>query len=708
MQKLLFLSLFWFFTNSQLNSQWIKVQSPYQFLPVSVRKMNLHHLTQKSTSNNEVYIQTNFGLYKNDDPKGEWKLVPANGVNGTWIIKGDSLINDIFYYNLNDLNSAAITIMSNLVVLKINNISYNDTCFIFGSDYTGCSKSMGYSDQWQYKNNGLPRDSFIPKGGTYWIHYTHVNSLSINNNYVYAGTHRGVYKTHIDSFQWRELKNGITSDEFRFILSTKDILLAANLSNQLFISQDNGASWKLNLTSNSRFTSLNYINDTFFITTNGAGIIYSVDRCKTWNSFNKGLSNLSVNTISNFNGTLICGVDNSGFFYFNGTEWILNNKGIQNNIEISNLQLFGSDSILIVSNGNLTYKSKYNDNWDSMVVPQIKNHPELKTQFFSILSYRDTLLAIYGNNSSGIYTNIAYSLDYGNKWFSYINPADSNKIYYLAKDNEKLYLMNSEHLYYSNGFGYPWKDISFNNRCKNLKYLIIKNSTPYMLNGCANDYNVYKYIQDIDWQQLPNNSLSQVAGTDFLGYWKNHIFTNTSSAGLYESSDDGGSWNQVKGFIKGAASKIVSVGVGTDKLLFFGGAAGVYFTENGFDWTSLNNGLPNIEIRSMQMYRDTLYVGTNNGLWKRGLGDFKVTNVNTSKNNSQAHIFPNPTSEEVNIIMNNDESYFLNCYDLTGKCIFNSSFKERIQIQVQDMHKGIYLLRIFNKTCLISYKLIVE
>ena len=75
---------------------------------------------------------------------------------------------------------------------------------------------------------------------------------------------------------------------------------------------------------------------------------------------------------------------------------------------------------------------------------------------------------------------------------------------------------------------------------------------------------------------------------------------------------------------------------------------------------------------------------------------------------SSFKVFPNPASNELKVNSNSEKNY-ISFYDITGKLLFSKEFSlSSISINISDLSKGIYILRIENELGLFNKKILIN
>ncbi len=92
-------------------------------------------------------------------------------------------------------------------------------------------------------------------------------------------------------------------------------------------------------------------------------------------------------------------------------------------------------------------------------------------------------------------------------------------------------------------------------------------------------------------------------------------------------------------------------------------------------------------------------VGTNNTLtqgFHQGL--YTLVNIEKQINNTEIKVYPNPTSDYINIDINgaNSSDYKIQLFDNLGKLLINKSYENSKQVSLQKYAKSTYYLKVLN------------
>ena len=71
-------------------------------------------------------------------------------------------------------------------------------------------------------------------------------------------------------------------------------------------------------------------------------------------------------------------------------------------------------------------------------------------------------------------------------------------------------------------------------------------------------------------------------------------------------------------------------------------------------------------------------------------------------------IYPNPTSDVLNISTNSNDLSELIIKDITGKIVFNQNFNSKIIINTENYAKGVYIIDVRNNLGIVSEKISIQ
>lgn len=156
-----------------------------------------------------------------------------------------------------------------------------------------------------------------------------VRSMFFKDKILFVCTEKGIYSTENNGGTWKEIKTGITDQNFTYLALGPKGLYLNTFANGVFYSNDNGTTW---LAINGQFERTQLMgskilaSDSCIIYTTKAGDIYiSKDNGLSWKNFTTDLQ-ASIRTLYLNNGTIYLGSSTGEIFYSkdNGKSWSKN------------------------------------------------------------------------------------------------------------------------------------------------------------------------------------------------------------------------------------------------------------------------------------------------------------------------------------------------------------------------------------------------
>ncbi|NEO40719.1 MAG: hypothetical protein F6J90_32050 [Moorea sp. SIOASIH] len=247
-----------------------------------------------AVSGNIIYVGTEYGIFRSQDSGRIWEDINNRdsnsiGLNGTIIYSIARIKKDTTYYIFIGTDQGVFRAEENdpgqITWTKINNtdtlndeknvyslvaVKIDDHDYLFAGTNTGVflcdnpSVAPGSSVTWQEINNENLTNE------------TTVYSLSIapkgsSNDYIYAGTDRGVFYSHIDTsnpddvvVNWEEINNGLINQEIRSILANFDAAQEEKLFAGSWFDSLHTMDWPGFAIANQQHIDLNDIYDNIF------------------------------------------------------------------------------------------------------------------------------------------------------------------------------------------------------------------------------------------------------------------------------------------------------------------------------------------------------------------------------------------------------------------------------------------------------------
>ena len=464
----------------------------------------------------------------------------------------------------------------------------------------------------------------------------------------------------------------------------------------VFLSTNNGANWTAvnNGLSNYYIQTLLVSNSyggaggtNLFAGTSGQGVFVSANNGKSWNSINDGLTNLSVNKLAKSGNNLFAGTEGGVFISTNnGTKWKAVNSGLTNT-HISALTVSsdsGGEYLFAGTSGGGVFRSINNGtSWNAV-------NSGLTNNMVHELAHSTN-----GANSTNLFAGtddgVFVSMDNGMSWMAVNDLTNTVVVTFVMNPNgagdNNLFAgdRSGQGVFLSTDNGTSWTSINSGLINTHVYALTVG---PKGVNGtdlfAGTDDGVFRSINNgASWTAV-NNGLS---GTDILAFAAvdANLFAGTIGKGIFLSADKGTNWTTINNGLKNTyditSFAVIPDGVGGTNI--FAGYAGpmatggVFLsTNNGTNWTSVNNGLSNHYVQALVVSPaygragginffagggDGVFLSTNNGTsWtavNNGLNASVNTLVISSAEAGSSNIFAGTYNDGVFLSTNNGTSW---------------------------------------------------
>jgi hypothetical protein len=464
-------------------------------------------------------------------------------------------------------------------------------------------------------NNG---ENWIPRGLT----YATILSLNTIGTNIFAGTWgSGIYLTTNSGESWNWSNNGLTNLNIYAIASSRDNIFTGTYGGGVFLSTNNGGNWNPvnNGLTNQTVHSLAVRGTNIFAGTSG-GVFLSTNNGGNWTAINSGLTNPQVNTLAMSGNNLFAGTDGGGVFIStnNGGSWGAINNGLTSLIVVS-LTASGNNIFAGTLGKGVFLSTNIGGNW-SAINQGFITLPPCVYKLFLANNYifagidqsvwrRDFIVPL--PDAPALISPANFSTD---------NPSNLNLVWskpqtatgynvVLATDSLFTNIILNDSLLTDSieapnnlllATNYYWK-------------VRAKNSTGW---GVFSSYFTFKTCSQ-QWVQIPNGM-----GTNQYVYVLKssgaNMFAGTSS-GVFLSNNNGGNWSAVNsGLTNLNIRSFASIGIN----IFTGTYGGGVFlsTDNGGNWSAVNSGLINPQINALTVSGTNIFAGT------YGSGIFLSTN----------------------------------------------------------------------------------
>jgi len=191
------------------------------------------------------------------------------------------------------------------------------------------------------------------------------------------------------------------------------------------------------------------------------------------------------------------------------------------------------------------------------------------------------------------------------------------------------------------------------------------------------------------------------------------IATNSSDK-VYISNDGGQNWSVARFDLPNfsALALVWDTTYGED-ILYLGMNYGIYYLKNNeTTWTPYNTGLPNVQIRELEINTadNKLYAATyGRGLWRVNLFDPEALGT-TDLQFSDLVLSPNPNTGAFKLNWKLNTLVTIKIYDTLGKLVFyekNRDLTQNSEINLQ-VQQGLYFLKVNTSTKEVTKKLIIN
>jgi photosystem II stability/assembly factor-like uncharacterized protein len=689
------IALLWFLVSSESSGQWQQTDGPYSSTNARILAI----------ANHTVLTATNCGLFCNTNPTEPWKLKKTTLIS-TSSQKGDSLFcasGGAHLIHLSDTNYTLIPF--GLSGSEINVLKHTDTCLYAGTAYQGFYKSTGFTSQWTSYNQGLPADSgMIPGGGYYY--FRHVYSSAHSQSYLFAGTKRGVYRTHPNTMSWNSANNGLPTSKITLLENINDTLYAVTDA-ELYMSLNQGDIWNWIYTAPSAITSISRIGAHLYLTTEAHGIFRSATNGSGWEPFNNGLTDMHANNIQLSSQGMLCGAQTQGVFKWVNNQWMPFNAGI---ICSSIIGLTSTPTHLVAYEELKAFSSSNSTTWQTINTPEIPVYPNLDQGIGSMCAKNDTLYMSY-NYSTPEYPFfhhfIKYTANLGNTWHSLSNPVPyaGDDSYRILLDGNKLYAWEDEHLFCTSDLGSSWQDLSLPNNYCNMFYAFTTHKQNAFAAACGPAELLI--LNNNQWV-LSNNGLPTDREIIFLASTPNALYAYVNVHGMFVSLEQGASWHQANTGLP--SDLLIHSSIATDTGVFIATNKGVFGTNDlGLNWHSLNAGLQNTNTTAVAIINDSLFVSTyGNGVWKQALSTIHLAVPEIFTQSNHLNIHPNPTSGNILISPTLPANSSLKIVDVTGREMPTTKLDNTNSMDVSSLPNGIYILILDSKNQRYTAKFIIK
>lgn len=168
---------------------------------------------------------------------------------------------------------------------------------------------------------------------------------------------------------------------------------------------------------------------------------------------------------------------------------------------------------------------------------------------------------------------------------------------------------------------------------------------------------------------------------------------------IYTSTDGGTTWTNYTGNFPTLTARCLTYENGTDEGIYVGTTSGVYYRNKTMTgWVLHGMGLPAVPINEIEIQytAQKVRVATyGRGIWQADQYNAISTFINTSKENNDLMIYPNPANSKITIKINSKMigSTFI-ITDLLGKELMNGKLTNELStINIESLAAGVYFVQ---------------
>ncbi len=579
----------------------------------------------------------------------------------------------------------------------------------------GVYRSTDFGDTWSLSNNGLPNYQIMSlfatnttvftgiffsgvyrsaNGGLSWSKASNgmngtetIYEFGLKGDTLFALGYLKIYRSGNDGNQWQQIGTGLSKSHYQsFIVINDKIIIGA--SNGIVVSEDNGDNWTEPHNELDELTvqSLWKLNSYVYAGTS-AGCYRSDDNAVSWTLIDHDLWNNNIISITSIDTTLLVGTNGNGIFRSenNGDLFFESNTGIAGTLLTDIASLSGTLFTSTWSSG-LYRATDPISNWER--IPTQANEGELQ--------FTNTLAALGGKLFAGTINGLYASNDNGNNWSQVDLGINDTRVDDILISDANLYLQTSEGFFYSADSGLTWNVSANGLSSTDISGIAISPDYYHAIVGYSE---VYRTDQpDGSW-------VLTTTGLPVYQYYNNIIFFNNAlfigtSYGLYQSTDNGSTWNLAEFLYKDISClKVVN------NYAFLSPEVGVlYYSNDGTTWTQLNDSSINYSITSVEIFDNYLYIATNGaGLWRMSMANLSSIEDNNSITDHYRlyQNYPNPFnhSSKINYFIQKGGLVRITVFDILGKEIGTLVNEEKspgfhqVEFSGENLPTGIYFYK---------------
>ncbi len=624
-------SILFIFTFS-VNAQWTKTSGPYGGA--------VYALAQNG---NTLVAGTLSGVFRSTNDGVTW--VQGTGMAASSYVVGLSFVNGKYfaatssgpYISLDNASTWSSVDSSSKTGYTIS--AFAKDTMLFAGTYSGLYTSSNNGKTWSAKDsiigsrqvtafftagnvlfagtsNGLFRST---NNGVVWnnadsiVNTSNVSGFVVKGTKLFVSTWNGVYVSLDTGKSWSSVKGYQVKQIVMSIATDSTNLYAGTGNDGLYISTDDGDTWKKGVVFPAvQVTALVY-HKTNLYAGQPTGVARVMNQGSTYALMNSGLTAASINGIALVNNKLVSSTTSNGLFTStnSGSVWTADTNSLK---QVNVVSFFADTTALRIGSTNGIYRSTdAGQTWHTDTVG-------LGAGSYATSFSKNGLL--FCGTLKGVFINT------GAMWEARNNGLPKNPYIkdLFSVGGNMFAAVNDTGIFYSSNFGLNWNYAGIGVPAKA-------------------SYNKFFAIN-------------------------NKVYIGTSG-GVYVSTNNGTNWKKISTGLPGGVSAFATFSGN----LFAGTIGYGVYVLKGSDttWSNVNTGMPSANVYTLFVTGTTLYAGTMSGVWKRSLSEM-VTAAGenqplTAGNFELLQNYPNPfnPSTTINFQIPVGGHVTLKVYDILGK-----------------------------------------
>jgi len=395
-----------------------------------------------------------------------------------------------------------------------------------------------------------------------------ISSFASTDTYLYAGTHSGLFRSADKGLTWVDVSEGLPNWIYKRPYVTclamhRDILVAGTIGGPCKTTDD-GETWSVPGDDffDVRVVDLAFGGDVLYAVYSN-GLHRSYDKGDTWHEVGQGLIHESVACVAAEGSVVVCG-----------------------------------------SAGNHAYRSHDQGNtWRAV--------GDDSEWIFRDLAVHDS--QVWACSGENIYRLSVIETE----WLVKCNDPDAKNCYSLAFQGPNIFAgTGHEGIFRSSNGGASWSRVNNALYAAHISAVCAKRDTLFAGVGSSGIFRSINGGADWTWRDA-NVNIGQV----FISMAAKgpNVFAGASRSGISISNDDGDTWRWHVSMLDPEVFQVQQILVNGNDIWIVSFGAVYKSTDDGFSWTEFKSGLPNVQITSICLLANSVFVGT------RGFGVYRST-----------------------------------------------------------------------------------